>query len=772
MKGEWMEMAKKETPNKKKKVTSVAQKETATEVLREEVIEFVYEDEMKQSYLDYGMSVINSRALPDVRDGLKPVHRRILFGMKEMGITPDKPYKKSARIVGQVLGLYHPHGDSSVYSAMVRLSQDFKMKVPLIDGHGNFGSIDGDSPAAMRYTEARLANQALYLLQDLEKGVVEMKENFDSSEMEPVVLPALVPQLFMNGTSGIAVGMRTSIPPHNTSELIDATLLLLKKPGATLDELLEYVKGPDYPSGGTIINADELRTLYETGHGKAVIRSKIEVEASKYGKTNLIVTEIPYPYSGSKEKLVNDIIERVNDKRLKELTDVRDESSKEGIRLLLEVNKGVDVEKLLHKIYKLTGLQEQESYQCLALVNGKPETLGLLEYLNEFISFQKEIYRKRFEYLLPKAEAKRELLAGLMGAIPVIETIIEVVRGATDVKQMKECLMTGQTAGISFKLKKNEKTASLFHFTERQAQAILDMRLQKLGRLELLQIQTEYDLLATEIAEYEEILSNEKRLMKEIQKTLTEFKKMYGAPRKTVISNKETKVFEQEVQIDDLVVQLDKYGYVKALEGNADETDENVRETFHIKSNDRLVVWTSDGSAVQLKAGDIPRAKAKDKGKPLQVLTAMKKTEAPLFVLPYSALETTTLLLLTKSGFTKRVEGAEFLTNRSQILAHKLDADDRMLFAGSVDAKAHLLLTSEEGRVLRFKTSEIPLAKRNAKGVIAMKLKENGTLTTAQLVEANPKANTSSPTVHVVGKEMPLNDITVSKRAGAGKPMN
>lgn len=762
-------MTKAETKPKTKRKSKDIAKSLVPVAPRDEIIEFVYEDEMKQSYLDYSMSVILSRALPDARDGLKPVHRRILYAMKEMGITPDKPYKKSARIVGQVLGLYHPHGDSSVYSAMVRLSQNYKVKIPLIDGHGNFGSIDGDSPAAMRYTEARLSEPALYLLQDLEKGVVEMKENFDASELEPVVLPALIPQLFLNGGSGIAVGMKTNIPPHNSNELIDATLHLMKKPNAKLDELLNFVLGPDYPSGGIIINADELRSIYETGQGKAVIRSKIEIEATKYGKTNLIVTEIPFTYSGSKLKLVNDIIDKVNDKRLKELTDVRDESSKDGIRILLEVQKGVDVDKLLHKIYRLTGLQEQENYQCLALVNNKPEMVGLLQYLKVFIEFQKEIYTKRFEYLLPKAQAKQELLAGLMGAIPVIESIIEVVRGSTDVKQMKACLMTGDTENITFVLKKNEKIAKAFQFTERQAQAILDMKLQKLGRLEHLQIQQEYDALSEEIAEYQEILSSEKRLMKEIQKTLMDFKKKYGEARKTVIANKETKIFQQEIPVDDLVIQLDKFGYVKRLEGAVDDKDDNVRQTFNIKSTDRLVVLTSDGIAVQLKTEDIPRAKAKDKGKPIQVLTSMKKTEAPLFVIPLSTLEKENILLVTKSGFSKRVEGTEFITNRSQIIAHKLDEGDRILFAGTVQSKQQVLLDSTEERVLRFRSEDIPLAKRNAKGVITMKLIGDCTLNTVQLVEAPNKKAEAEVEVELGGKHLLLSTIPVSKRAGAGK---
>lgn len=740
-------------------------KETKPVTIEENIIDYPYEDEMKNSYLDYSMSVILSRALPDARDGLKPVHRRILYGMKEMGVTHEKPHKKSARIVGQVLGLYHPHGDSSVYNAMVRLSQLFKVRIPLVDGHGNFGSIDGDSPAAMRYTEARLSEQAQFLLQDLEKGLVDMKENFDASEQEPVVLPALIPQLYMNGTSGIAVGMRTNIPPHNPTELVEAVQLKLKKPKASLDDLLAIVKGPDFPTGGVIVNQKELRSIYETGEGKAIIRSKIDIEPGQYGKTNLIVTEIPFTYSGNKEKLVNDIINQVNDKKLTELTDVRDESSKDGIRIFLEVRKGVDVDKLLHKLYRITGLQAQESYQCLALVDGRPEMLGLSEYLDIFIKFQKEIYTKKYQYLLPKAHAKIELLEGLIGAIPVIESIIEVVRGSSDIKQMKDCLMTGNTEGITFNLKKNEKTAKAFQFTERQAQAILDMKLQKLGRLERLQLEQEYNALSKEIDFYEEVLSDEKKLVREINKVLNEFKKKFGNERLTDIVNQETRVFKKEVKIDDVSVQLDKFGYVKILEGAPDKTDTNVRETFEVKSNDRLVVMTSDGMAVQLKVEQIPRGKAKDKGKPLQVLTAMDKTEAPLFVYPLSVLEKETVLFMTKQGMTKRVEGKEFTTNRASIVAHKLEDEDKIMHAGLVSEKDELILESNDRRVLRFKANEIPLAKRNAKGVVAMKLKEGDYIRSSHTVSPSKK----EASIHVLGKEIPLSEIEHSKRARTGK---
>lgn len=731
--------------------------------IREEITNFSYEDEMKQSFMDYSMTVITDRALPDVRDGFKPVHRRILYAMRAMNVMPDKPHKKSARIVGDVLGKYHPHGDSAVYEAMVRLSQDFRVRVPLVDGHGNFGSIDGDKAAAMRYTEARLTEEALYMLRDLEKGVVDMKENFDGSEQEPVVLPALIPQLFINGTSGIAVGMNTNIPSHNSSEIIDATLHLIKKPKATLDDLLTFVKAPDYPSGGIIINADDMREMYRTGQGKVMIRSKISVEPGQYGKTNLIVEEIPYSYSGNKEKLVNDIIDMVvNTKKLPEISDIRDESDHK-IRIVIEVKKGVDTNKFLHKLYRLTGLQDQENYRFIALVDGKPEYIGLLDYLHHFLAFQKEVYTKRYQYLLPKAEARKELLEGFINAVPLMDAIIEVVRGAKDVKHMKACLVSGDVTGIDFTLKKHEKTASKFQFTPTQAQAILDMKLQKLGKLEVLQIQKEYDALVKEIEFYQAVLSDEKKLMKEIQKTLQEYKKKFPQERKTLVTNKETKVYKEEVKVVDVTVQVDKFGYVKALEGQADESDETIRQTMTVKSDDRLVALTTDGMAVQLKVADIPKGKAKDRGKPLQVLTNMEKTEASLYLTPMTELLESTLLIVTKNGFVKRIEGKEFETNRSSILAHKLEDNDKLVFVGKETDE--IVMVSKEEKVLRFKTSDIPLAKRSAKGVVGMKLKEHDEIILCHAVTNDDQR------IEYMGNNILLSDIECSKRARSGKKL-
>ena len=729
--------------------------------LHEEVMNISYEEEMKQSFMDYSMTVITDRALPDVRDGFKPVHRRILYAMRMMNLTFDRPHKKSARIVGDVLGKYHPHGDSAVYEAMVRLSQDFKVRVPLVDGHGNFGSIDGDSPAAMRYTEARLTEEALYMLQDFEKGVVEMKENFDGSEEEPVVLPALIPQLFINGTMGIAVGMNTSIPPHNPTEIIDASLHLIKKPNATLDEIMEFVKAPDYPSGGMIINADEMRDMYESGQGTAVIRSKIKIESGQYGKTNLVIEEIPYTYTGRKEKLINDIIAMVvNTKKLQEISDVRDESD-HSIRIIIELKKGVDVEKFLHKLYRHTKLQDSESYRFIALVDGKPEHVGLLPYLQHFLTFQKELYRKRFEYLLPKAEARRELLEGYLYAIPVMDTIIEVVRGSKDVKQMKACLTAGDTTGIEFGMKKHQKIASKFSFTPAQAQALLDTKLQRLGKLEVLHVESEYDELMKEINFYQSVLSDEKLMMKEIRKTLQSYKKKYGRERKTVVTNKKTQIYKEEVKEFDVQVEVDKFGYVKVLEGSTEGDKESVRQSMIVKNTERLVAMTTDGMAVQLKVEDVPRTKGKERGKPIQALVNMEKSEASVFLIPKSELLDSTLLFVTKKGRVKLIDGSEFNTNRSSVLAHRLDEGDKVLFVGKVTGE--VILVSKESKVLRFKTEGIQYLKRNSKGVTGMKLKLDD-----EVQLCHPVTDEKGK-ILLSGQSVPLSDITRTKIATYGK---
>jgi len=530
------------------------------------VVTYSYEDEMKTSFRDYATSVIVSRALPDVRDGFKPVQRRILYAMNDLGILPKTPYKKSARIVGEVIGKYHPHGDTAVYDTMVRLSQDFRMKCPLVDGHGNFGSIDGDGAAAMRYTEARLSSISNSILSDLEKNVVDYRDNYDGSEKEPVLLPTKFPQLLVNGYMGIAVGMRGNVPPHNVEEVINAFIAYTKKKNAKTKDLLKFISAPDYPTGGILINPKELKKFYETGEGRAVIRSKIELEDAPYGKTNIVVTEIPYTLSGNKTKLVNDLTLMVLNKELNELTDVRDESSKDGIRIVLEVKKGVNIDRLLEKLYSKTRLQDSESYQFLALVDGKPMTVSLSEYFYHYLEFQKEINVRKYRHMLKKSLSQKERLDGLIKAVDEIDVIVDIVRNSTTLKQMEACLTSGKTDGINFRLKKHEKEARKMRYTKKQAQSILDLKLHRLGALEVDKLKSDHKRLLKEIESYEEVLNNPKEMIRLIQKEHQAFKKNFSTPRLTKVEEKKVKKYVEKKKVKDVCVTVDRYGYIKVID--------------------------------------------------------------------------------------------------------------------------------------------------------------------------------------------------------------
>ena len=480
------------------------------------IIQLDFSDEMKNSYRDYAVSVIISRALPDVRDGLKPVQRRILYAMTELGLAPDKPHRKSARIVGDTMGKYHPHGDSSIYDALVHMTEDYSLNLPLVDGHGNFGSIDGDSAAAMRYTEARLSAGALTLLENLDKGLVPFGPNFDESEKEPLVLPATLPNLLINGTTGIAVGMATNIPPHNVSEVIDGTVALIKNPDITTKGLMKYIKGPDFPTGAMITNADSIEQIYNTGEGKLTIRAKTEIENSDNGRKNIVITEIPYTVAGNKTKLLESLVALTKDKVFDEIYDVRDESSKEGIRLVIEVKKDRNIENLLNGLYKKTAMEDTYGVNMLAVKDKQPITFTLKHMLQEFVLFQEELYTKEYEHLLAKAKDRLEIVNGLIKATDVIDLIIEILRGSQSVKQAKSCLIDGITEGITFRSKKSEKDAATLSFTERQADAILAMPLSRLIGLELLKLHQEKDVLDDNIAQYLVILNNKEELDKTI----------------------------------------------------------------------------------------------------------------------------------------------------------------------------------------------------------------------------------------------------------------
>ena len=702
------------------------------QIQHDQIIQLDFSEEMKTSFRDYAMSVIVSRAIPDVRDGLKPVQRRILFSMVELGLDPAKPHRKSARIVGDTMGKYHPHGDSSIYDALVHMSEDYSLMVPLVDGHGNFGSIDGDSAAAMRYTEARLSPGAMALLDHLEKGLIEFNPNFDGSEKEPVVLPAMVPNLLINGTTGIAVGMATNIPPHNPDEVIDGVIAYMDDETITVPGLMKYIPAPDFPTGGTIINEDEIRQIYETGEGRIRLRAKAEIENGEYGRKNIIITEIPYTIAGNKTKLVESLASLIKDKVFEEIYDVRDESSKEGIRIVVEVKKDRDIENLLNGLYKKTVMEDTYSVNLLAIKDQQPVVFSLKGLIREFVDFQVEIYTKEYNYLLDKAQKRLEIVGGLIKATDVIDLIIEVLRGSSSVKQAKACLMEGNTEGIRFKSEASKKEAATFDFTERQADAILAMQLSKLIGLEILKLHDESDSLLASIKEYEKILGSNKELYKIIKKRLLEYKKIFHSQRKTMLLNTKSEDYVEEVKIEDIYVLIDRFGYIKSLDAASYSRvlEDNLKEysyTIQMKNTDKLCCFTAEGNMFQVKAENIPKCKMKDRGVLIHTLCKLDKEDILVYT-SFEVLFESQLLFITRNGFIKQVSGAEFETNRSQISATKLADGDRVigitfLSAGDVLADNHkVIILTDNGLSLGFPLSEVSEFKKTSRGVKAIKL--------------------------------------------------
>ncbi len=713
----------------------------------DQIIQTDFSEEMKNSFRDYAMSVIIARALPDVRDGLKPVQRRILYSMVELGLDPAKPHRKSARIVGDTMGKYHPHGDSSIYEALVRMTEDYSLMVPLVDGHGNFGSIDGDGAAAMRYTEARLSPGAMALLDHLEKGLIEFAPNFDDSEKEPTVLPAMIPNLLINGTTGIAVGMATNIPPHNPDEVIDGVIALMDNPEISVKRLMEYIPAPDFPTGGIIINQDDLSTLYETGEGKIRIRSKVEIENGENGRKNIIITEIPYTIAGNKTKLVEGLASLVKDKVFDEIFDIRDESSKEGIRVVIEVKKDRDLDNLLNGLYKKTAMEDTYSANLLAVKDQQPIVFNLKSILSEFVDFQVELYTKEYQYLLDKAIKRLEIVGGLIRATDVIDLIIEILRGSSSVKQAKTCLMEGITEGIKFKSAKSEKEAKTLDFTERQAEAILTMQLSKLIGLEILKLHDENQSLMDSIEEYKKILGENKELYKVIKSRLKEYKKLFHTPRKTMLLNAITTDYVEEVKIEDIYILIDRFGYTKSIDVTSytRASEENLKEYNHIiqmKNSDKLCVFTAEGNMYQVKAESIPRCKMKDKGVLIHTLCKLDKETVILYT-AFEQLFEAQLLFTTKKGFIKQVSGIEFETNRSQIAATKLEEKDEvvainLLSAGEILAgNIKVIILTDKGLSLGFPLSEVSELKKTSRGVKAITLEKNDTVSFAIAINQN-----------------------------------
>ena len=736
------------------------------------IIRTEYSELMQKSYIDYAMSVIIARALPDVRDGLKPVQRRTLYDMYELGIRYDKPYRKSARIVGDTMGKYHPHGDSSIYDALVVMAQDFKKGQPLVDGHGNFGSIEGDGAAAMRYTEARLQKitQEVYL-KDLDKDVVDFVPNFDETEKEPSVLPVRVPNLLLNGADGIAVGMATSIPPHNFGEVIDGVIAYMKNPDITTAEMMQYIPGPDFPTGGIIANKDDLPAIYESGVGKIKIRGKIEIEKGKGGKDRMVITEIPYTMIGANiGKFLNDVYGLVESKATSDITDITNQSSKEGIRIVLELKKGADIEALENLLYKKTKLEDTFGVNMLAVADGRPETMGVVPIIRHHVKFQYEIATRKYQTLLAKEQDKKEIQEGLIRACNVIDLIIEILRGSRSIKDAKACLTDGNTDHITFKNPSSKIMAQQLNFTDRQAQAILEMRLYKLIGLEIEALMKEHDETLENIAKYEDILEHRSSMAKVIIKELTAFKKAYGKERKTVIDNlKEAVVAAKKIEEQDVVFLMDRFGYAKIVdtsvyERNKEAANAEYRHIFTCKNTDKICIFTDKGQMHLLKVLDLPYGKFRDKGTPIDNLCNYdSKEENVVYLAGLEHVSSHRMLFGTKYAMIKVVDGMEFVVAKKTTAATKLGEEDEVLTVCPLEENDTLVMATKKDMFLRIDCAQIPQKKKGAVGVRGMKLAAGDELKSIHVLHEGEEKE-----VEVKGKPVALHRLHVGNRDTKG----
>ncbi|MCR5609953.1 MAG: DNA topoisomerase 4 subunit A, partial [Lachnospiraceae bacterium] len=695
---------------------------------------------------------IKSVPIPHFSWAEKTVQRRILYAMSELGLSPDKPHRKSARIVGDTMGKYHPHGDSSIYEALVHMSEDYSLSLPLVDGHGNFGSIDGDGAAAMRYTEAKLSFAAQTMLSNLEKGLIDFVPNFDNSENEPTVLPATFPNLLINGTTGIAVGMATNIPPHNPCEVIDGMIAFIDNPNITLDKLMTYIKGPDFPTGGIIINSSAIKGIYETGEGRLRVRAKSHIEEGEGGRKNIIITEIPYTAAGNKSKLIEGIVTLMRDKVFDEIYDVRDESSKDGIRIIIEVKKDRDPENLLNGLYKKSSLEDTYSVNMLAVKEQQPIVFTLKSMINEFVKFQQEIYTKEYTFLLNKAKNRIEVLEGLIKATDIIDLIIEIIRGSRSVKQVKACLTTGDITDIKFKHESSKKEAMTLSFTEVQADAILAMPLSRLVGLEIEKLNTELLEITKNADEYNNILSNEKELFKVIKNRLKSYKKQFTAERKTAIDEIENAVYKEEVKIEDLYILIDKFGYTKSVDitSFSKASEDSLKEyayVIQLRSDDKLCMFTSKGTMYQIKASSIPKCRLKEKGTLIHSLCRIGNED----IITYASFEElfeSQLVFITKKGLIKRVSGTEFETSRYQMSASKLDDSDKVVEIVRLSASQVLsgnmkvFVLTKKNLVLAFVLEEIPELRKTSKGVKSISLDADDHVDAMKILDYNEETFT------------------------------
>ncbi|MBC5638360.1 DNA gyrase subunit A [Ornithinibacillus sp. BX22] len=733
---------------------------------RQSVKEINISQEVRTSFLDYAMSVIVARALPDVRDGMKPVHRRILYAMNDLGMHSDKAYKKSARIVGEVIGKYHPHGDSAVYEAMVRMAQPFSYRYPLVDGHGNFGSVDGDSAAAMRYTEARMSKISMELLRDINKDTIDYQDNYDGSEREPAVFPSRFPNLLVNGASGIAVGMATNIPPHNLGETIDAVLAVSKDPEITIDDIMEnYLPGPDFPTAGIILGRSGIRRAYETGKGSVTVRAKVEIEEQANGKSTILVTELPYQVN--KAKLIEKIAELVRDKRIEGITDLRDESDRNGMRIVMELRRDVNANVLLNNLYKYTSLQTTFGVNTLALVNGIPKVLNIKECLIHYLDHQKVIIRRRTEFELRKAEARAHILEGLRIALDHLDEVIALIRNSKTADVAREGLMTR------------------FSLTEKQAQAILDMRLQRLTGLEREKIENEYNELQKLIQELRAVLADEEKVLEIIREELTEIKEKYGDDRRTEITVGGSDFFEDEDLIpeENIVITLTHKGYIKRLpsstyrvqkrggrgiQGMGTNEDDFVEHLVSTSTHDTILFFTNKGKVYKVKGYEIPEYSRTAKGLPIINLLQIEKEEwinAVISVSEFS--EDLNFFFTTKQGISKRTSLSQFANIRKGgLIALGLRDDDELISVRLTDGTKDIMIATKEGYLIRFPEDQVRLMGRTATGVRGISLRDDDEVVSMEILEEGLQI------LHVtnkgIGKRTPEDQYRITNRGGKG----
>ncbi|MBO7736457.1 MAG: DNA gyrase subunit A, partial [Clostridia bacterium] len=754
----------------------MAKNETSQELTEEfrktlsmtRILDIEVENELKKSFMEYAMAVNKSRAIPDARDGLKPVHRRILYSMNEMGLFSDKAYRKCARIVGDVLGKYHPHGDSSVYDALTRLAQDFSINFPLVDGHGNFGSVDGDSPAAMRYTEARLSKLASELLRDLDKDTVDFLPNFDGTEEEPFVLPARYPNLLVNGADGIAVGMATNIPPHNLAEVIDGAIAMIDNPEISVEELMEYIPAPDFPTGGVIMGRSGIRKAYRTGQGNIVIRSKCEIEEYKSGSTlrsRIVVTEIPYQVN--KAALIKTIADMVKDKRLEGISDIREESDRTGMRIVIEIKKDANPQVVLNSLYKHTNLQISDGINLLALVNKgtEPRTLNLREVMGEYIEHQKEVITRRTRFELNKTEERAHIVSGLVLALANVDEVVEIIKKSSD------------------KADANQRLCAAFELDEKQANAILEMRLQRLTSLEVDKLRDELEALRNTIADLKDILANESRVLSIIKTDLTDIKTRYPSPRKTEISASESDIEDEDlIEVEDVVISMTHSGYAKRLPvaeykaqnrggvgitGHKPKEEDFVENMFICSTHDHILLFSDRGKVYHIKGYMIPEANKTARGRALVNIVQIEQNEKIVCMLPVQEGREKFIAFATKNGLIKKTPIEEFMhINRNGKIAIKMLEGDALISVLGTSGEDELIVASREGKCIRFSESDVRSMGRDTQGVRAMNLSDEDILVDMLVVDQTKDILTVTSLGY--GKRTSLEDYRLQGRAGKG----